>query len=87
MDSDHISLPIPNTASPPAVDPVCGTKVNVSSAKHTFNDSGTRATISRMDSAAVLSLTAWRRFFDTRATMPLPVEGKGKTRTFLFEVA
>src|SRR6476620_1804741 len=40
MDSDQISLPILDAAAPPAIDPVCGMKVNVSSAKHTFDYNG-----------------------------------------------
>lgn len=40
MASDHIPLPIVDKAAPPAIDPVCGMKVNVSSAKHTFDSNG-----------------------------------------------
>ncbi len=40
MDSEHISLPILDAAMPPAIDPVCGMKVNVSSAKHKFDYNG-----------------------------------------------
>ena len=40
MGTNQLSLPILNTASQPAIDPLCGMKVNVPTAKHTFNDGG-----------------------------------------------
>ena len=40
MDTDRFSLPIVDSESHEALDPVCGMKVNVSTAKHTFDSGG-----------------------------------------------
>lgn len=40
MDRDQLALPILHAASQSEIDPVCGMKVNVSAAKHTFDHRG-----------------------------------------------